>query len=468
MPLAPKLGVLGTPYGNRRVASAHTDMRTRRSRPIAEALAAAFLTSDEWTARTLALHGAEALGVTSSERPQWLRDAAKRATVHFDEPPRARFRDLVRTIQDVLHSLVPLRIARFPVPALAMADIRFPVPPLATSGELAQWLSITTNELVWFADPRGLERLSHAAESLRHYRYRWVRKRAGGYRLLEAPKPRTKRIQQRILHGLLDVVPAHAAAHGFVAGRSPRTHAERHAGSAIVIRLDLADFFLHVGAAHVRAIFAALGYPDEVAWNLTCLTTNVAPVRPRALTEDDVSHLAAIRRAEMLARTRHLPQGAPTSPALANLAAFALDVRLAAAAERAGARYSRYADDLVFSGDATFARSADAFARLVTEIAVDEGFPVNRSKTRFMRRGARQVVTGIVVNERPTIARRDVDRLEALLFNCVRHGQASQNRVGYIDFRSQLRGRIAYVASIDPKRAARLVVLFEKIDWSAS
>lgn len=211
------------------------------------------------------------------------------------------------------------------------------------------------------------------------------------------------------------------------------------------MRVDLADFFLSVSAAHVRAIFAKLGYPSETSWLLACLATNVAPVIPHAIAAGATwREIQAVRHAEMLARTRHLPQGAPTSPALASLAAYALDVRLSAAAAAVGARYSRYADETIVH---------------------DEGFVVNREKTRLMRRGARQVVTGIVVNEKPTIARADVERLEAILFNCVRSGPAGQNRDGHPEFRAHLRGRIAYVKSIARSRAERLEELFAQIVW---
>lgn len=277
--------------------------------------------------------------------------------------------------------------------------------------------------MLWFADPRGLERRVAGDEALRHYRYAWVAKTSGGRRLLEIPKPRMKALARRILHSLLDRVPTHDAAHGFRPGRSARTHAANHTGGAIVVRVDLADFFLSVRAAQVRAIFAAMGYPSEVAWILTCLTTNIAPVTPQSAQADASNAvIQSLRRTEMLARTRHLPQGSPTSPALANLAAYGLDVRLSAAATAASARYTRYADDLVFSGDAVFARRAARFVALVERIAIDEGFSVNRSKTRLMHRGHRQAVTGMVVNERPTIGRRETKLLEAILFNCLRHG----------------------------------------------
>jgi retron-type reverse transcriptase len=266
---------------------------------------------------------------------------------------------------------------------------------------------------------------------------------------------------------MLEHVPAHDASHGFRRGRSAVTHAANHSGTAMVVRVDLADFFLSIGAAQVRAIFAAMGYPSEVAWLLTCLTTNIAPVKAHTVPPgSSAAVIQSIRRTEMLARTRHLPQGAPTSPALANLAAYGLDVRLSRAAEAVSARYSRYADDLVFSGDGSFTRRAIRFIRLVDDIARDEGFVVNRTKTRVMRKGSRQTVTSIVVNERPTLGRAEAERLEAILFNCVRYGPASQNRDAVPDFRARLRGLVAHARGIDTKRSARLAELFDRICWN--
>ena len=113
----------------------------------------------------------------------------------------------------------------------------------------------------------------------------------------------------------------------------------------------------------------------------------------------------------------------------------------------------------------SFARGVTRFVRLVETIARDEGFLVNRAKTRLMRVGARQTVTGVVVNERPTFARAEAKRLEAVLFNCVRHGPLSQNREGHADFEAHLQGRVAHVQGIDEKRARRLVELFGRIRW---
>jgi hypothetical protein len=160
-----------------------------------------------------------------------------------------------------------------------------------------------------------------------------------------------------------------------------------------------------------------------------------------------------------------LPQGAPTSPSIANLAAFGLDVRLAALARTAGARYGRYADDLVFSGDGAFARSALDFTALVAGIAAEEGFNLQARKTRLMRKSQKQRVAGVVVNAEPGVDRRERERLEAILCNAARRGADAENREGHPDFKAHLLGRIAHVAAVNPAHARRLLAHFAAIRW---
>jgi RNA-directed DNA polymerase len=167
-------------------------------------------------------------------------------------------------------------------------------------------------------------------------------------------------------------------------------------------------------------------------------------------------------------RQPHLPQGASTSPALSNLAAWRLDVRLAALASSYGATMTRYADDLAFAGDRAFRRSLRFFLPQVGAIALEEGFRINHRKTRVMPRSRRQQLCGLVVNEKPNLPRREVDNLRALLFNAARFGPQSQNRERHPRFRAQLEGRIGHVASIHPARGQRLRALFERIRWDAA
>lgn len=352
----------------------------------------------------------------------------------------------------------------------ALAHLRLPA--LATPGELAHWLCLTPGELAWFADQGdwlGEER--RAASRLIHYRYQWLPKRQGGWRLLEIPKLRLKEIQTRILREILDRVPAHPAAHGCRRGRSILTAAQPHCQRQVVYALDLADFFPRIGRPQVQAIFQTLGYPPAVARCLAALTTHATPPGciaryPREMGVEPQAYLTARRRAGELTRA-HLPQGAPSSPALANLCAHGLDRRLYALARQAQATYTRYVDDLYFSGDEAFQEALRWFRPLVREIVVDAGFVLNPRKERVLGQGVRQQVAGVVVNQHPAVSRAEFDQLKAILTNCRRHGVASQNRAGHPDFLAHLAGRIAHVQHLQPDRGARLWALWHGLHPSA-
>jgi hypothetical protein len=275
-------------------------------------------------------------------------------------------------------------------------------------------------------------------------------------RLMEIPKARLMEMQRKILRGILDRVPVHAAAHGFLRGRSCRTYVEPHIGQDVLLRLDLRNFFPGIPAARIHALFGTLGYPEGVARALTGLCTNRVPMsmaRRGGQSWEECKRLGI----------PHLPQGAPTSPALANLCALHLDLRLEGLARELEARYTRYADDIAISGGETLRRRIEAVAAQVSAIAFDEGFEVNHRKTRAMHRSRRQLLTGIVVNEKANVRRDDFDRLKAILTNCIRHGAQSQNREARSDFRAHLAGRIAHVASLNAARGAKLRTLFARI-----
>lgn len=323
-----------------------------------------------------------------------------------------------------------------PIPALA--DL--PLPRLTTPDELADWLALPPDQLVRFADPHGLSARNPVLFA-QHYHCHLIPKRDGTLRLIEEPKPVLKRLQRRILHGLLDLVPAHPAAHGFVPGRNCITAAATHAGEAVVISFDLADFFPSIPWSRVYATFRALGYPQAVARTLAHLTTALTPYKilqtPGLAARD---HLKA----------RHLPQGAPTSPALANLAAFRLDRRLSALAHRLGARYTRYADDLTFSGDPHI---APLLTRAVPEIAQAERFHLNPAKTRQATKGQRQTVTGLVVNRHVNVPRPTYDLLKATIHHLQNPDDPRRTDPAFL---ARLQGQIAWVEQVNPARGQRL------------
>ncbi len=435
-------------------------------------LAEAFLAGGPWGIDSLVDRGARVLG----RRYRWLRPVAGRVLAAYPDPPRPRAIRLAGFLWEdsgfkraFSKQKLRLRFTTWEEPEMTPAPgppASWPVPAIATPADLAGFLEIAPNQLDWFADCQGRERADRD-EPLRNYRYRWVAKASGSLRLIEAPKPRLKQLQRTILDAILLPIPPHDAAHGFRPGRSVTTFVAPHVGQAIVLKIDLRDFFVSITSARVIAIYLTAGYPEPVARLLTGLCTNTVPVsvwNPLE-TEADLARSSSIWRARRQYRVPHLPQGAPTSPALANLAAYRLDARLTGLARTAEAVYTRYADDLVFSGGEVFARTIARFPTHVAAIALEEGFHIQHHKTRVMRQGIRQRAAGVVINQKINMTRHDYDELKAILCNCARHGPHSQNRAGLADFRAHLAGRVAHVARLNPERGQRLMRLFERIEW---
>ena len=441
----------------------------RQAAATASGLATALL-AGPWRRKEMVRRVAVALG--QARAATWVGAMVGEVQTGYPQPPADRPRELARFLRTTRgwargqDATPPPRVLRWEPRPTELAWSRAPVADLPDQAAVARLLDVDAGELAWFADARGLERT--AAEPLRHYRWHVV-PRPHGVRLLAAPKPRLKEAQRRVLRHVLARVPVHDAAHGCVPGRSVRTAVAPHAGSPVVLRMDLEAFFASVAAERVRGLLLGpAGLPEPVAHVLTSLVTTVVPapvwreVPVPAGVEDRERH----RRLGRQLAVAHLPQGAPTSPALANLVCFRLDRRLAGLAASCGARYTRYVDDLTFSGGPAVGR--DRFADLVTRVVADEGFRVNAAKTAATSAARRQSVLGTVVNTRPTLPRRERDALRALLHNCAVHGWAGQTRGREpATFRDHVLGRVAWAASLDPAFGARLHALAERVDWSA-
>jgi RNA-directed DNA polymerase len=302
------------------------------------------------------------------------------------------------------------------------------LPKLATREDVAELVGVEASELEALMRP-GTEAGSGYVEFE-------VPKRSGGVRRISAPRERLKAAQRAILEKILEQMPAHEAAHGFVKGRSTVSNAEPHTGATVVVRVDLENFFPTVHYRRVKGLFQAHGYGDEVSGVLAGLTTH----RPK-LPDGTVVWPGA------------LPQGAPTSPAIANLVCRRMDARLAALAKKMGATYTRYADDLSFS----FRTPPERMGRFlwwVNAILQQEGFAENNPKRRVMRKNSRQRVTGLTVNQQVSIPRAERRRFKAILNNCRKHGVTSQAR-GRKDFEGWLRGYAAYVKMVHPELGVR-------------
>jgi retron-type reverse transcriptase len=302
------------------------------------------------------------------------------------------------------------------------------LPRLATRKDVAELVGVEESKLEALMRP-GTEAGSGYVEFE-------VPKRSGGVRRISAPREQLKAVQRAILEKILEQMPAHEAAHGFVKGRSTVSNAGPHTGASVVVRVDLEDFFPTVHYRRVKGFFQAHGYGDEVAGVLAGLTTH----RPK-LPDGTVVWPGA------------LPQGAPTSPAIANLVCRRMDARLTALANKVGATYTRYADDLSFSFKSPPERMG-RFLWWVNAILQQEGFAENNPKRRVMRKNSRQRVTGLTVNQQVSIPRAERRRFKAILNNCRKHGVASQAR-GRKDFEGWLRGYAAYVKMVHPELGAR-------------
>ncbi len=428
--------------------------RRRERAAVAAATAAAFLDGD-WAPAAMSARAAEAFG----RRPRWLPVVAAEAAEAYRDRPCDRPRELTAVIERALHRLDEAgRLTRPPgrVPgaifAPAMGRTPWPVPAIDTPAGLAAALDLHPGELAWLADRRRLERRD-ADPRLRNYRYRWLARPAAPPRLIEQPKRLLKETQRRLLRGILEAIPPHDAAHGFRRGHSALTHARRHTGQDVVLRFDLEDFFASIAAGRVYGVFRTAGYPEAVATDLTGLVTNSVPeaewaAAPRSA---EPGAFAAHQRLGRRLAAPHLPQGAPTSPALANLAAYRLDCRIAGLADRFEAVYSRYADDITLSGGRRLHAAAAGVRRAVDAIATDEGFRLNTRKSQLMSRAGRQRVCGIVVNAHTNAARDDYDRLRAAVHQAAGHPQRLDAAA-----RAHLQGRIAWVEALNPARGAKL------------
>jgi RNA-directed DNA polymerase len=306
---------------------------------------------------------------------------------------------------------------------------------LTTRGDVAATLGTTWRTLAWLlfgAVPRG------------HYRIWTIKKRWGGTREIRAPGPALAKIQDRLRHILDDAYTPRGSTHGYVRERNVRTNAAPHVGARYVLNIDLADFFPSIHVGRVRGLF----------------------LKPPFNCADQVATVLA----QICCSEGGLPIGAPTSPVVSNMICRRLDSQLRPLAQKHGCKYTRYADDITFSTRRDSFPAALAYlddegkVRLgspLADVIDNNGFSARDSKSRLQRTDARQLVTGVVVNQRLNVDRRYIRRIRAMLHNWETKGLAQvqqdlEERYDQKDrhpnsqprFVSVLRGRIAYLSMI--------------------
>lgn len=234
-----------------------------------------------------------------------------------------------------------------------------------------------------------------------------------GHRVISEPSRKLKGIQKWIKVFILDPVPLSNCAMGYRAGRSIKDNALPHVGMDFVCTIDLQDFFPSITTDRIAGVFKSLGYTNDVAYALSRLTTF----------------------------KNRLPQGAPSSPGLSNIILRRLDSRLSAYCARRKWNYTRYCDDLTFSGSGSISPHTIQTIQLIIE---SENFRINHKKTRVRRRCSTQVVTGLVVNEFPNLTRQRRKNIRALFH------QARLYSANFLARLSELEGILAHFRQIRP------------------
>jgi len=311
---------------------------------------------------------------------------------------------------------------------------------LQSDVDLAQFLGCTIQDLKQLASP-DLAKMDHY---LRFEIPKRGRKRRGEKRVILQPTtPALLRAHGRILR-VLDRLPFDDCVQGFAGKRSILTNAKKHLGHAKLLHVDILNFFESITKAHVQTVFKTLGCNPDIAALLAEITTVEGA----------------------------LPQGASTSPVLANLVCSELDSRLLRLAAINGSTYTRYADDIVLSGDRVPAIST------VKQILAESGFQVRVGSERVQKRGQSQYVTGLSISDtsRPRLPRRTKRRMRLVVHYVQRFGLEAHLRHNGIDeddwylYIQRMEGRFAFMHSVEPEWTANLWATWSKIvsAWSGA
>ena len=284
-----------------------------------------------------------------------------------------------------------------------------------------------------------VQEITYMAKELEkvYYTETKIPKKSGGYRQIQIPAMRLRIIQRWILHNILNKIRISDHAMGFAKDRSIVTNALPHVGKECVVNIDIKDFFPTITQEQVFRIFYYYGYTTEVSYILSRLCTVGGT----------------------------LPQGAPTSPYLSNIVCLRLDKRLASLANSYDASYTRYADDMSFSGKYGVQNIVKAASRIIE----DEGFTVNRKKTRVLFKYQKQTVTGINVSGgKVSVEKKYLKRFLQEIYYCKKYGV--MNHLSYIHcnkhfYKEHLYGKAYYIKMVDQKLGENVLALLDEIDW---
>lgn len=296
-----------------------------------------------------------------------------------------------------------------------------------------------------------------------YYKRFKLMKKSGGFRVIQTPQNELKFLQNWILKNILENIPSHASCKGFDKRTSIKRNAEVHLKSECLLKIDLLRFFDSINEKRIYGLFKSLGYQKNLCVYLAKICT---------IEQSDTFYSAFKKNEEKLKNylldknEGLLPQGSPTSPKLTNLVLRSLDKRLTALSTKNEIKYSRYADDLTFSGNKeTLLR----LKKVIYKIIFDENLFVNFGKTKLISRGNSYLVTGLSVqNSKVQVIRKKKKEIEHHLHHCLKNGVIAHLRKSKINnrnFKDWLYGHICFIYSIEKDVGEGFFEKFNKIQW---
>lgn len=326
------------------------------------------------------------------------------------------------------------------------------MPVIFSAKHLAIWFGLNEFDLVYVLQHRD-----------GYYAYFLIKKRSGGKRRIVVPYENIKRMQRWILTEILQKVEVHRQCKGFIKGGSTIDNARPHVGKKYIKKFDLKDFFESIDVRRVYGVFREIGYSPAVSYDLASLCTiNISEEKYKAMEAYQKYWFKDLHEMQYPV----LAQGAPTSPALSNIICRKLDERFEKYAIMNGLQYTRYADDITFSGDDLKKLPSMAFVRRVVK---EEGFKLNPKKTGTYGRDNRQEVTGILVDgNAPRLPQKFKRQIYRHLHFCEKFG-ARQHFAHVMpdvgNARQWLYGKIFYVKSVEPDEGKKMLAMADKLDW---
>lgn len=292
-----------------------------------------------------------------------------------------------------------------------------------------------------------------------------IRKRKGGKRQISSPYRSLKIMQQYINKFILNNVPIHENAFGFVKEKSIVHNARKHINQDCILNIDLADFFGSITEKQVYSIFLNLGYAKNLAVDFAKISTSLLE-QENLLLEGIINPSSLTSQKKT---TPSLPQGAPTSPILSNIRAFRLDKRFTGFANKNELVYSRYADDITFSGKMENLPKISFLKKVIHE----ERFKLNESKIRlYTKKSNRRFVTGLLVDKSIRLPKKYKKEIYRHIYFCKKYGPKEHidyhnDKIGEERkyFYEWLKGKIAFVKMVEPLEAQKMFKLFNSIDW---